>query len=128
MKAGDTFTVVDTAVDLHRHLWVIISDPLIDVTDPVIIVNFTTYKEGKDPTCILQAGDHPFIKHPTAVDYRNAIDVPNAGLEASANRGQVVLQEPLKPEILHRIRQGATESPFIPEGCRMILAKQGLID
>jgi len=128
MKAGDTFTFVDTAVDLHRHLWAIISDPLIDVADPAIIVNFTTYNEGKDPTCILHVGDHPFIRRPTGVDYRNAIDVSNAGLEACANRGQVVLQEPLKPEILHRIRQGAAESRFIPEGCRMVLVKQGLID
>lgn len=128
MKAGDTFTFVEKTVDVHRHLWAIISDPLIDIADPVVIVSFTTYREGKDATCVLQPGDHPFIKHQTAVDYGRAVDAPNAGLDACADRGELVLQEPLRPDILQRIRHGAAESPFIPEGCRMILVKQGLID
>jgi hypothetical protein len=126
MRAGDTFTFRDTTLD--NHLWAVISDPLMDVADPVVIVSFTTYKEGKDPTCILQAGDHPFIRHPTTVHYIGALDVSNSGLEARANRSELILQGPLNPHVLHRIRHGAAESPFIPEGCRKILVQQGLIE
>lgn len=128
MDAGDTFTFVEKGVDSHRHLWAVISDPLIDVADPVVIVSFTTYRRGKGPTCLLNVGDHPFIKHPTMVDYSRAIDVSNAGLDGCANAAKLLLQESLQPHVLDRIRQGAAASPFIPEGCRMVLIKQGLID
>lgn len=128
MEAGDTFIFVERGIDAHRHLWAVISDPLIDVAAPVVIVSFTTYKKGKDGTCILQPGDHPFIKHCTVVNYRGAVDVSNSGLEGCANNSSLVLQGRLKPPVLERIREGAAVSPFIPEGCRKILSDQGLID
>ncbi len=128
MDAGDTFIFVERAVDSHRHLWAIISDPLVDVADPIVIVSFTSYRQGKDPTCILQAGDHAFIKRPTAVDYGRGMEVSNSALEACANTGKLVLQGPLQPHLLERIREGAATSQFTPEGCRKILARQGIIE
>jgi hypothetical protein len=126
MRAGDTFTFVDKKLD--NHLWVVISDPMLDVADPVVIVSLTTYKEGKDRTCVLEPGDHPFIRHPSVVYYIGAMDVSNAGLESCANEGRLLLQGAVSPEVLARVRQGAAQSPFIPEGCRKTLIRQGLID
>jgi len=126
MRAGDTFRFADRA--LEKHLWVVISDPLMDVTDSVVIVRFTTQRDGRDCTCVLQPGDHPLISHATVVDYDWALDIPNAALEGFASDGQAFLQEPVSPEVLGRIRQGAAESDFMPEGCKEILIKQGLIE
>lgn len=128
MRAGDTFKLLDTTID--DHLWVVISDPLLDVADPVVIVNLTTCREGRtNPTCILEPGDHPFVRHPTAVRYEAALDVSNPGLEGRANDGSIVLQGQLRPSVLDRIRRGATEPRSgIPEACRQILLKQGLIE
>jgi hypothetical protein len=126
MRAGDTFTFADPRVD--NHLWVVISEPMLDVADPVVIINFTTYREGKDRSCVLQPGEHPFIRHETVVHYAGAMNVPNAKLEGLANGGKVVLQGQVRPDVLDRIRQGAAESPFIREGCRRMLVKQGLIE
>ncbi len=126
MRAGDTFRFSDRV--LERHLWVVISDPLLDVADRVVIVRFTTYRKGRDATCLLQPGDHPFIVHPTVVDYAEALDISNAGLDGFVGSGKAFLQEPVTPALLGRIRQGAAESAFLPEGCREILIKQGLIE
>jgi len=126
MRAGDTFRFADRA--LEKHLWIVISDPMLDVADPVVVVRLTTYREGRDCTCVLQPGDHPFITHATVVDYEWALDIPNAGLEGFVGDGRAFLREPVGSEVLGRIRQGAAESEFMPEGCKEILVRQGLID
>ncbi len=106
----------------------VISDPLIDADQPVVIVSFTSYREDKDQTCILQPGEHPFVRKPTLVYYEDTREVPNAHLEALAARGMLVRQENVTPQLLRKIRQGAADSRRIPLGCRKILAEQGLIE
>jgi hypothetical protein len=101
---------------------------MLDVADPVVIVRLTTYRQGRDCTCILQPTDHPFITHATVVDYGLALDISNAGLEGFVGDGRAFLREPVSPEVLGRIRQGAAESEFMIEGCKQILIKQGLIN
>jgi len=125
MQAGYTFVFYGS---LDNHLWVAISDPLIDADQPVVIVSFTSYREGKDPTCILHPGDHSFITRDTAVYYADAREVPHSHLEDLANSGKLVRKDNLTTQVLARIRQGAAESPHIPLGCRKILVEQGLIE
>jgi hypothetical protein len=126
MKAGDTFRWADRA--LEKHLWIVISDPLLDVADDVAIVRLTTRRKDSDCTCILQPGDHPFITHETVVDYGCALDISNAGLEGFVGNGKAFLRERVSAEVLDRIRQGAAESGDMPEGCKEILIRQGLIN
>jgi len=125
MRAGDTFVFHDGS---DNHLWVVISNPELDVTAFVVIVNLTTYKVGKDSACILNPEDHPFIKHETCVQYADARAVSNVILDRLADTVTIVLQGPVTPEVLDRIRRGAAESRFIPEGCRKVLVEQGLIE
>jgi len=62
------------------------------------------------------------------VDYEEALDISNSGLDGFVGHGQAFLQEPARPEVLSRIRQGAAVSPRITEGCKEILIRQGLIE
>ena len=41
MKAGDTFHIPQPGTSLDSHLWVILSDPVLD-DEHILIVNFTT--------------------------------------------------------------------------------------
>jgi len=125
MQEGYTFKFHGSRDD---HLWVVISDPLIDADQAVVIVSFTSYREDKDQTCILQPGEHPFIRKRTIVYYEDAREVPNAHLEGLAATGMLVRQDDVAPQLLAKIRQGAAESKRIPLGCRKILAEQGLIE
>jgi|WetSurMetagenome_2_1015567.scaffolds.fasta_scaffold302951_2 hypothetical protein len=109
----------------------VISDPLLGIADRVVIVSFSTYvpgKQGHDPACLLGVGDHPFITRPTFVRYRKAYAVPSGHLEYLTNRAEIVLRERLRPDVLAAVRRGAGESRFTPEECRMVLAKQGVIE
>jgi len=125
MNAGDTFLFLDIP---QKHLWIVISDPAANPTDPVVIVSLTTHRGNVDETCVLNVGDHPFIKHATSVFYAKAMSWPKGRLEGLARSGRVEIREPLDPEVLGRIRVGASESWRIPEGCRKILISQGLIE
>ena len=61
MNAGDTF--ID---GMYHHLWVVLSDPSVDA-DNVVIVNFTTHTVDEESSCVVQRGEHAFVKHKTAV-------------------------------------------------------------
>jgi hypothetical protein len=95
MQAGDTFRFTDRK--LEEHLWVVMSDPMLDVADPVVVVRLTTYRRGRESACILQPGDHESIQHKTAVDYEWALDISNAGLEGFVGSGRAIRREPVSP-------------------------------
>jgi hypothetical protein len=70
MDIGDAFLLIDKSID--EHLWVVISKPG-DNPDEVVIVNLTSHDSpDKDASCILDAGDHPWIRHRTCVRYMDA--------------------------------------------------------
>ena len=121
MDAGNTFKYGHGS-----HLWVVVSDPVADA-DHVVVINMTTDR-GIDPSCILNAGDHPFVGHQTCMRYDMARTVQNSELERFASSGTITLHEPVSEELLDRIRQGAAMSNYIPLGCKQMLIDQGLIE
>ena len=55
------------------HLHVVMCDP--NLVGQVLLVSICTYNEEKrdhDSTCLLDKGDHPFIKHRSYVRYASA--------------------------------------------------------
>ncbi len=120
MKAGDTFLLLDK----DDHLWAVISDPSLD-GEKVVIVLFVSWTEKYDQACVLCAGDHPFIKHDTCVQYSGAKIVKSAQLEQSRKSGKLRMKQPLTTAILERIRQQAEVSQ-IPMAAYEILRRQGL--
>ncbi len=121
MKAGDAFRF-----SYSRHLWVVVSDPVID-PDRVLIVNMSTDRKI-DQSCILQSGDHPFVQHSTCIRYDKARLVADKDLESCLSRGDIRLDDPISSVVLGRIRQGAAVSDYIPIGCRQILVEQRMIE
>jgi hypothetical protein len=124
MKAGDTFRPADRSVDIH--LWVIISDPLQD-DSRVLIVSLTTFKPKKEPTCLLNIGDHPAISHTTCVAYGLANAPSLAQLEQARADGHLIPAEPVSVEILARIREGAALSKKLAIDYGELLDSQGLL-
>ena len=122
MNAGDTFI----PARFDNHLWVIVSDPAKDVAN-VVISNFTTFDGTEEESCVVNNGEHPFVRHKTVVRYRDAKTVSANDLKTLVKKGQLKPHMPLSAEILDRVRQGAGQSDFLPEQCRKILSNQGLI-
>jgi hypothetical protein len=127
MNAGDTFRIPQPGTSLDSHLWVVISDPVVDA-ERVLIVNFTTRRKDSDPACILQAGEHPFVHHETCVNYAGAKVVSRAQIQILLQRGLLSSHTSLSVNLLKRIRDGAAASERMSLEHADILVEQGLIE
>ena len=127
IKAGDSFRVPEPGTSLDSHLWVVISDPAAD-SERVLIVNFTTRRKDSDPACILQAGEHPFVRHETCVNYAGAKVVSEAQIRTLVQKGLLSSHAALSAALLERIRDGAAASERMSLRHADILIEQGLIE
>ena len=100
MRGGDTFTLYDANID--DHLWVVISAPETNPADPVIVVNFTSYSDEKDCTCIVERGEHSRITHRSIVNYEDALDGDRTTLEYQLGVNILQKHEPVSADLLAR--------------------------
>ncbi|HWO20623.1 MAG TPA: hypothetical protein VNO30_17760 [Kofleriaceae bacterium] len=102
MKLGDSFHI-------SGHLWIVVSIPATDGS--VAMVNLTSHRQPCDETCVLDVGDHPFVRHKTIVAYAFAQMVP-------VSHHARVLQQPrgaaADRKLLERIWRGAKVSLATP--------------
>ena len=110
--AGDTllFPGGDVA---SPHLWVILWGPC-GPADAVLMVMLTTLRPHSDRSCILIPGDHPFVRHDTAVAYGNVRRYTAAALDAVIADGTAKRRAPLTAEVLARLRAGFFASTRTP--------------
>lgn len=95
---------------ISPHLWVVLCDP-IPPRNEVLLVMLTTAKRYTDDTVILSRGDHPFIRHDTAVSYGTARYHTVDGLLSAMQRKRFSLLEDMDREVLRRIQNGVLASP-----------------
>lgn len=113
---------------LEQHLWAIISDPK-QSNNEIVIVNFTTYRNKgyEDTSCIVEAGEHPKIKHKSYIYYNRSRIVVLSKLQLWFKTGELKPQDCLSPELLDKIRVGAKESISLTFGVEQVLSMQELI-
>jgi len=101
-----------------KHLHVICNDP---VHHPalgcytVLAVNITSVNPALeyDASCVLQAGEHPFIKHDSYVYYRKA-DLFNADkMEQAINDGEFQIHHDFTDATFAKILKGFEISPEV---------------
>jgi hypothetical protein len=92
-----------------------------------LIVSLTTYRPKKEAVCLLDVGDHPFIKHQTCIAYDLARAPSLVQLEQLSEGGHLIPDMPFSVEILHRIREGAALSKRLPMEFGELLDSQGLL-
>jgi hypothetical protein len=122
VNAGDTFLLSPP----YNHLYVVCSEPTLDA-EHIVLVNFTTFAQEEESCCIIDAGEHPFITRKSCIRYKDARIAAAAALKKLEDLGQMSRHEPVSSNLLTRIRKGASESDFFPEGCRSILEAQSLL-
>lgn len=121
MKLGDAFTMPVPPRYDTPHLFFVISDP-IQHNGIYHIVNITTDYIRAGNACVLDAGDHDWIREPSYVAYRDAKELkPEQDLDSLVGKF-VVMRTPLRPEVLARIVAAARATkgyrtefkPFLP--------------
>lgn len=70
IEIGATF-IAKPPSSKKEHLYIVISDPA-STKGLVVFVNITSFSEKKDQQCVLEAGDHVFIKHRSVVNFAEA--------------------------------------------------------
>lgn len=100
------------------HLFVVLNQPK---TFPgyggqpcVVFVNISTVRQGAmhDPTCILDAGCHPFVKQESYIVYRKARIEPVLRVQRLVRQGFFRPHVPFEEELLALIKIGLRSSPF----------------
>jgi hypothetical protein len=124
VRAGDTFSLAKAA---DRHLWVILSDPEIDPAR-ILFVSLTSYDVTKEDACMVEAGEHPFVRHRTCVYYEDIREASLADLARVRDAGLLVPDAAVSPELLARIRRGVSLSRDIKNKYIDFLIDQGVID
>ncbi len=105
MEAGETIKF-----RWSPHLWVVVSDPKQN-PDEILLVNYSSRKPGVpfDSACMVNVGDHAYLRTPSFVYYRFARVASNAALEAQIASGEADASAwpPVSASLLDRMRKGA---------------------
>jgi hypothetical protein len=111
---GHTLLVPSGSVGLH--LFILILGPVVLPSyggqAQLAMVSMTTLRPGipHDPACVLQPGDHPFIRHPSYVAYRHLRLDQSLHVETMIDRAVWTLSDACTPELLARITAGVCTS------------------
>lgn len=93
--------------------------------DQVIVVSLTTRRAGSDDTVVLSAGDHPFVKHDTAVNYSDSRRFEKKDLLDRINQKFFEPGQAFPDDMTKIIQLGLLKSRFTPndikQDCRAVL-------
>ncbi|MBI1852912.1 MAG: hypothetical protein HYR85_21435 [Planctomycetes bacterium] len=105
-------------------MWFVISDPAQDA-DHVLIVNLTTLRDAPlIDECILDRGDHPFIRHPSRIAFARARVTTVAELEAAIAKGLLKPHADTSGALLERIVAAALVDPELSNEKKDLLRRQ----
>ncbi|OIR24491.1 hypothetical protein BGC33_10720 [Bathymodiolus thermophilus thioautotrophic gill symbiont] len=91
-----------------RHLFIILTEP---VNGEIVTVNLSSYKTSfDDKSCVLDKGDHPFIKHKSYIVYHRSEILKATQLENITIRQL----EQVADDVFRRIIQGLLQSKQTP--------------
>lgn len=124
---GDTFWIPSENNTFVEHLYVVISDPLQD-PDNVVMVSLTSRESWKDQSCIVYVEEHSALTHESCIDYRRAKIVKAEALERAVEQGKVWPRDRVSGAVLLKILKGASQTQNLPNDCDKILDEQGLIE
>ena len=101
----------------RKHLFIVLTDPaqLLDYSGKQsLLVGVATLQADlpHDPTCLLHAGDHEFIRHRSYVHYARALIEPSQSILNGVKKGVLVPKATLVDDIFARVCKGLAESRF----------------
>lgn len=98
-----------------NHLFVILNEPVGPQQEIIIVPICTVYEDRKyDDSCIVNAGDHDFIKHPSYVYYRKCRQHTAFELKRGIENRLFVDKGIVSVELFDRIISAASRSKFTP--------------
>jgi hypothetical protein len=104
-----------------KHLFFVLAK-----VDPacVLLACVSTIRPGIDcdQSCVLHAGDHPFIQHDSYVVYSELVFAIEAYIDKQIAQGICKSRDSASPALIARMRQSGLTSPSIAEKWKKHLA------
>jgi hypothetical protein len=110
----------------RNHLFILLTDGAGEPCQSALVSISSVY-QGKfcDKTCLLHPGDHPFVRRPSFVHYREAILLEIEKLVRGVNDGKLIPRDPLGTDVFARVCQGVMESRYTPHKVKMFYRQYG---
>lgn len=109
VKTGDTFLYKYPKND--RHLFIVVLDTFETgstvICPCVMVTSWTDNPKLDDPACILDVGDHEFIKHKSYIAYKEVVLFEKDYIEHCLECGEAKNKDPISKELLERITKSA---------------------
>lgn len=109
----------------RMHLFIILTNPSTE-KKLNIIVSLATYTGWpNDSTCILNQGEHPFIRHKSYVLYSKAKTFESKKLIRGVQDGKLVPKDPIDQNVFEKIVDGLMASERTPKKIKNFFAEHG---
>jgi hypothetical protein len=101
-----------------NHLFIICNDPVFYPSlnkDCFLAVNLTSIKDffEHDQTCVFNGGEHPFIKHPSYVNYKKSEILGENTISREVDSGNIQTHAPCDEGMFDLVLNGFSSSPFL---------------
>jgi len=106
----------------RMHLFIVLTDPITG-KKLVLIASLSSIYDGVpyDRTCILEAGEHQFIRHRSYIDYSKLTIVEAGKLSKGVQTGVFSNKGPMSEDIVNRIVDGVFVSKRTPREAKVFL-------
>ena len=108
MVIGDTFLIRNPKNET-THLYIIVAQS----QEESLLFNVTSFNLNKDTTCILNAGEHPFIIKESVINYDDAILVVTKNILDLLNKNIISSHKKATGSLVAKIVQGARKTDAI---------------
>lgn len=106
MPKGQSFLDEPLNTSSKRHLRIVITDS--NENNEFLTVPLDTLRNRfQDVSCIVEPGEHPFVKVRSFINYKYAVTVNYAQLFNGISKGIFIRKEDVSADLLTRIQNGA---------------------
>jgi len=111
------------------HLYVLLSDPF-GKPPRCLLVSISTVHQGAyhDPTCLLYAGDHPFVEHTSYVKYSTCRLEESTKLVRAVEAGIFRQHGMMDGAIVARMIRGCLSSKHTAKDIKDLIVANGWVD
>jgi hypothetical protein len=122
ISAGDTFLIQSGTVGLHLFVVaIVVPDRPGNQKNQRILVPICTAFEKCDGTCLINASEHPFVKHSSYIAYNKARSESEPHLLKMQKDNLISRHAPVDKTLLLRIVNGLHSSDRLPNFLRELL-------
>ncbi len=106
LSIGDTFLLSTPPNNYHLFIAIALTS-----SRKYLCVNVTSYSSNSDTSCVLNLGDHNFIKHKSVINYGDAREIEATTIANLINSDSCTSKGTVSTSVLSRIQQGGLKSP-----------------